>query len=172
MTRLMRRHPLDHGIACLFLLALLPAIIAGCSPWPGGQQARVTSSPGASPASSPPPSGWTAVLGGMRFTDAAGAIGLMASAARPGRVAGCGLAARPGNAAVPTFALSDDAGHTWQTRPITGAQATKICYLFADTQQPDTFVTVWEGSESSAASVTSDAGRTWRSGRAICYTLA
>ena len=146
------------NIACLSLVVLI-AVLTGCSPWLGGQQTKTTPSIDKSAAS---PQGWITILSGMRFTDAYGAIGLVASAARPGRIAGCGLAAPAGKAAIPTFVFSDDSGRTWHISPIKGAQATKGCYLFADTQQPDTFAAVTElDSGSVSLAVTNDVGRTW-----------
>ena len=107
-----------------------------------------------------PPSGWINVLPGLRVTNLAGEQGLAASAAQPGRIAGCALPAGiPSQEAVPTFVLSDDAGRTWQTRSITGASATKSCAILADTQQRDTFVV--EGPD--RIMVTTNAGLNWTS---------
>lgn len=148
-------------IACLSLL-LAFALLAGCS-FSLGEQKGAATTPSGQPADAASPEGWTSILKGIRFTDAAGAVGLVASAARPDRVAGCGLTSRPGISAIPVFALSDDGGRTWQTRPIPGAPAIKACYLFADTQRSDSFAVVWNAASSPALAVTSDAGRTWRS---------
>lgn len=144
------------------VLCLLAALLSGCA-----------ASNGASSPSSkhdgtpilglthkdPPPPGWRRIVDGERFTDEIASSGLVASAARNGRLAGCTLPAGMSSpSGVPVFALSDDNGATWRTKAITGAATARSCQVVADTKRPDTFAL----STDSALLVTTDAGQTWR----------
>lgn len=163
-----------HGvrwIVCLGCLCLLT--LSGCAV--GQQTPTATPAPTSQALSglpvgqldpAPPPSGWQRLRSGVRFTDQTGDPGLVASEARPGRLAGCALATgAPNSPSVPTFVLSDDAGQTWQVRHIRGALPNTVCRVSADTMQPDTFAIESQGSgngEPNQTFITTDAGQTWQ----------
>ncbi len=87
----------------------------------------------------------------------------VASAARPGRLAGCMLPIGYNTAEAPRFALSNDAGLHWNVRAIPGIPATTTCWLLADTIRPDTFIL-----HARATLVTTDTGQHWRQLSAPC----
>lgn len=157
-----RRHRRKYG---LFIILLM--LLSACSTGNGSSSTGNAPTPGptsgkdvatATPHVSPP--GWVNMLPGWRVTDLSGEQGLVASAAQPGRIAGCALSAGlPPQEAVPTFVLSNDAGKTWQTRNIIGASATNSCTILADTQQRDTFVL----ESPDRMMITTNAGLTWTS---------
>lgn len=142
-------------------------LLSACSTGNGSSSIGIAPTPGptsgkdlATATPHVPPPGWVNMLPGWRVTDLSGVQGLVASAAQPGRIAGCALpAGLPPRSAVPTFVLSDDAGKTWQTFSITGAHATNSCTILADTQQRDTFVMDSQG----MIMITTNAGLTWTS---------
>ncbi len=91
--------------------------------------------------------------------------GIVASAARPGRVAACALP--PANqSGTPVFALSDDSGRTWQTYPVSVLSKVSSCAILADTRRPDTFIlghaAFGSDYDDTPAAITTDGGRTWR----------
>lgn len=158
------------------LLGTILLTLANCAlPWDGtGPSAART--PTTAPSSSlsalhpgrpdlgSPPKGWRRILDGQRLSSDIGdrAPGLVASAARPGRLAGCALPAASSDNVVPAFVLSDDGGLTWRAFPIPGAPATDMCVVLADTQQADTFlVSILPPSSNGVALFTVDAGVTW-----------
>lgn len=101
------------------------------------------------------------MLNGERFTGGSGEQGLVASAARPGRLVGCALPAGGWfPRGVPAFVLSDDGGLTWRAYPIPGAPSSESCTVLADTQQADTFL-IWL--PVGAIFFTLDAGVSWHS---------
>ncbi len=150
------------SILCL-LLAIGATFLVGCtttssdtshSPTPGPTGGLLAT---ATPV--PPPVGWSQVLPGKRFIGPSGETGLVASGAKPGRLAGCALPAGLYTRANPSFVISDDAGRTWQTRNIPSAEPMDTCLLLADTQEPDTFAL--GSGDASELRVTKDAGHTW-----------
>lgn len=158
---------LRHLLLCAVLLAL-----AGCSvPFvsgPSGVHTPTASAPGSGGVLHPgtldtssPPAGWRRILNGERFTGRTGDQGLVASAAQPGRLAGCALPAEA-LTGVPVFVLSGDGGHTWRAYRIPGAPSSDECAVFTDTQQADTFMVDAIGF-TSAFYFTLDAGVTWHS---------
>lgn len=169
------RRGLRHLLLCVALLAL-----AGCTiPFVSGPSAAhpsaartptatVTTS-GSGSVLQPgildyvaPPRGWRRMLNGERFISDAGERGLVASAARPGRLAGCALPAGGWfPRGVPAFVLSDDDGFTWRAYPIPGAPSSDGCVVLADTQQADSFL-IWLPS-GGATFFTLDAGVSWHS---------
>ena len=86
----------------------------------------------------------------------------MASAARPGRVIGCGMRT-PINqpASPPAFEVSDDGGKTWQARVISNLPSAHGCVVFADTLQPDTFA-LMPDVPGDPLFFTRDAGASWQ----------
>lgn len=149
-------------VLCLFLLVgcartvgISPSPSPGATPTPRGQVAVPT------PELSPPP-GWSAILPGLQLTNTSIHGGLVASAARPGRVIGCAMSTpiyKP--ATPPTFVLSEDSGKTWQTRTVPNLPPAKGCDVFADTLQPDTFAML-PYTFGSALYFTLDAGMSWQ----------
>ena len=108
-----------------------------------------------------PPPGWSPVLSGLQFTNTSTHGALVASAARPGRVIGCGMSTPIYQPTPPIFVLSNDGGQTWQTRTIPNLPSAQGCDVLADTLQPDTFAVepeIYRGS----LYVTRDAGVTWK----------
>jgi hypothetical protein len=168
----MRRSLCSPLVLCLLLFTGCSLLGGTHTPAPRATQTSGASGTGESSAvfipghmsTKTPPQGWQRILNGQTFTDQIGEHGLVASAARPGRLAGCALpASQPDDApAHPIFALSDDAGRTWQPYTIPGAPTTRMCLVFADTQQPDTFaITLHEG-DKPPTYITTNAGQTWR----------
>lgn len=157
-----------HSTALVLLLPCGLALLASGCAFSGDQHTstppRPTPTVQAPGTPAPPaPSGWFGALSGWRLTDETAASGLVASFARPGRVAGCALPAGPQLAGKPLFVLSDDAGHTWRMYPISGAPATVQCTVLADTRQPDTFVVDLSlVSHPDVVYLTTDAGHTWQ----------
>lgn len=129
--------------------------------------AQATAAASAQLGSMNPPNGWSRVLAGMRFTDPTAQPGLVASAAKPGRLVGCAQTASSNRLlaprSLPVLMMSDDAGRTWQSYTISGARPVDSCSVVADTQQPDTFAvtTVGDAQEGVVVRVTVDAGRSW-----------
>ncbi len=117
------------------------------------------------PTLGPLPSNWTRLLPQYRVTDNGGSSGIVASAARLGRVAACALP--PANqSGTPVFALSDDGGHTWQTYPVSVLSKVSSCAILANTRRPDIFIlghaAFGTDYDDTPAAITTDGGRTWR----------
>jgi hypothetical protein len=169
------RVALHDSRSALMLLVALSALLIGCAatarpaiPTPTEQQqVQLGLTPGALDAT-PPPSGWYRVLNGQTFIGDSTVLGLAVSAARPSRLAGCALPVYAHSGTKPdfqpVFLLSDDQGRSWQKRHIIGAPKAQGCQLFADPQQPDTFVVVATRSNASPpfAAITTNAGHSWR----------
>lgn len=159
-------------LPCLLLLTGCSLLGGGHTPAPKATQTPGAGGAGGSPAAfipghmstKTPPQGWQHILNGQTFTDQIADHGLVASAARPGRLAGCALPVpQPSDVpAHPIFALSDDAGRTWQPYTIPGALTTRMCLVFADTQQPDTFAITLHDGDNPPAYITTNAGQIWR----------
>jgi hypothetical protein len=124
----------------------------GATATPYGQQALPT------PALAPPP-GWSLILSGLQFINTSTQGALVASAAQPGRVIGCGMRTPIYDPTPPSFVLSSDGGQTWQTRTIPNLPSSQWCAVLADTLQPNTFAV--EGDFGGSLYVTRDAGVTW-----------
>lgn len=157
----------------LFLCAaatLCVLILAGCGYSPAGSSrgvAETTLTPHGTPLPPTPtltaPPGWTTVFSKLEFTSASTRGGLVASAAQPGRVVGCGMSVPTSKpAAPPTFILSDDSGQTWQTRAVPGLPSSAGCTVFADTVQPNTFALVLATTPNVPMYFTRDTGATWQ----------
>jgi hypothetical protein len=125
------------------------------------QEPAPTSTVWVQPTLAPLPSNWTHILPGFGFTEGAGSLRMVASVARPGRIAGCALPST-GYAANPQFVLSDDGGRAWLTLPIPILGEILDCMVLADTRRPDTFIIGAMIKNELAAVVTLDAGHTWR----------
>jgi len=104
---------------------------------------------------------WLAILPHSRFS-VGPSQGFAVSAARPGRLIGCGV---PGDGTdawpYPALAISDDGGQTWRQSSIQTIGSVTECIVVVDQMRPDTIIVGGNGSPSQLA-VTTDAGRTWR----------
>ena len=150
---------------CLLFLVLLSscgrAPGSGAGATPGGTATPPGQITVPTPVLTPPP-GWSAILPGLQFANASTLGGLAASAARPGRVIGCGMRVPINQPAVPpAFELSDDGGKTWQARAIPNEPPAQGCLVFADTLQADTFVLLPDVL-GSPLFYTRDAGASWQ----------
>jgi len=111
------------------------------------------------------------VLPGLTVSDFGHFNTLVTSAAKPGRVAACGLPPHswPQNVA-PMFVVSDDGGRTWQQRALPLAGSVWECDLNGDLLDPDAYALgvrrISQGAVDGQGEmfITQDAGRTWQSG--------
>lgn len=173
-SRRRSRPPLWIGLVAVFLLAVLSSLIfSHIRVQPGAMTSTATQTRSLTPGphDTPPPlptavlpPGWQTIAPGKRFTAQGGpSQGLVASLAKPDRIAGCALPVGVLQASIPVFMLSDTAGQTWQTHAIPGMGEVQECIIAADSQRADTFiVTGGGGVDDSYLEVTEDAGQTWR----------
>ncbi len=121
------------------------------------------------------PAGWRAILPTRRFAGG-GSQGFAVSAARPGRLVGCGLPGVTTDAwPYPALAISDDGGQTWKESDIQALGTVSGCSVVVDQLHPDTIIV--GNADGSKLAVTTDAGQTWRplplpAGMAMNFTLA
>jgi hypothetical protein len=158
-------------VAVLLLVVLSALVFSHFGAQPGGITGTATQTRSLTPGphDTPPPlptavlpPGWQTIAPGKRFSAQGGpSQGLVASLAKPNRIAGCALSAGALRASIPVFMLSDTAGQTWQTHAIPGMGEARQCIIAADSQRPDTFIVTGYGSDS-YLEVTEDAGQTWR----------
>jgi photosystem II stability/assembly factor-like uncharacterized protein len=159
---------------CLAWCTLGLLLLAGCGHGVGAAASTASATPGhdygatatpygeravpPTPTLTPPP-GWSAILSGLDFTNDSTQDALVASAAQPGRIIGCGTRTPMYDPTPPHFVLSNDGGQTWQSRTIPNLPASQWCGVLADTLQPDTFAVA--GDFGGSLYVTRDAGVTW-----------
>ena len=121
------------------------------------------------------PAGWRAILPTRRFAGG-GSQGFAVSAARPGRLVGCGLPGVTTDAwPYPALAISDDGGQTWKESVFQEIGTVSDCSVVVDQLHPDTIIV--GNADGSKLAVTTDAGQTWRplplpAGMAMNFTLA
>jgi hypothetical protein len=166
------RPPLWLSLVVVLMLVVLSALLFSrfsaqpqqtAAPTPSAtSQGTVTPSPHPS---NTPPAGWTQILKDKRFTGNAGELGIAASLAQPGRVAGCALPSATFQPDIAVFMLSDDGGATWKTHAIPGIGPLQTCYVVTDSKRADTFVVGGDQTGTGGGRylfVTEDASQTWR----------
>ncbi|HET9111788.1 MAG TPA: sialidase family protein, partial [Ktedonobacterales bacterium] len=164
------------SIAALLLNRATVTRIGASTATPTQADSAPTITPAPSATSFPTaPAGWRAILPARRFAEGSGQ-GFAVSAARPGRLAGCGIPAVSAVAqAYPELAISDDGGQTWKESDIQAAGTVTECSVVVDQLHPDTIIV--GNADGSKLAVTTDAGQTWRplplpAGMAMNFTQA